>query len=125
MNESQIENRVKQDLESAAMHKDELQKIVITPHRENLQFFDKEDAECWVVASKDEYVITFDDAEGVYGLAFKNIFNILVYLGDEGSLAEAFDAYLSRNAEAAGSPRKSESSKKKSRRKKKPDPEPW
>lgn len=125
MNETQIDSKVKSDLEQAAVHKDELQKIVITPVREVLQFFDKEDTELWVVASKDEYVITFDEKENVYGLAFRNIFNALVYLGDEGSLADAFQAYLSRNEEAAGGKRKTGSSKKKSRRRKKPDPEPW
>jgi hypothetical protein len=125
MNESQIDSKVKNDLELAAVHKEELQKIVITPVREALQFFDKEDTELWVVASKDEYVITFDEKENVYGLAFRNIFKALVYLGDEGSIADAYKAYLSRNEEAGGSTRKSGPSKKKSRKKKKPDPEPW
>ena len=125
MNESQIGSRVKSDLESASVHKEELQKIVITPVREVVQFFDKDDAEHWVVASKDEYVITFDEKENVYGLAFRNIFKELVYLGGEGSLADAYQVYLSRNEEVAGGTRKSGSSKKRSRKKKKPDPEPW
>jgi hypothetical protein len=125
MNEAQIGSKVTSDLEHGAAHKEELQKIVITPVREVIQFFDKEDTELWVVASKDEYVITFDEKENIYGLAFRNIFNALVYLGDEGALGDAFQAYLSRNDEAAGGTRKTGSSKKKSRRKKKPDPEPW
>lgn len=125
MNESQIGSRVQRDLESAAVHKEELQKIVVAPVRDTFQFFDKEDTELWVVASKDEYVITFNETENVYGLAFRNIFKTLVYLGDEGSLSDAFQAYLSRNEETSGGKRKTGSPKKKSRRKKKPDPEPW
>ncbi len=125
MNESQVDSRVKKDLEQAAVFKEELQKMVVTPVREVFQFFDREDTELWVVGSKDEYVITFDEKENVYGLAFRNIFKVLVYLGDEGSLVDAYQAYLSRNEEAAGGNRKSGSSKKRSRRKKMPDPEPW
>jgi hypothetical protein len=125
MNESQVESSVKSDLEHTSVHAEEIGKIVVSPFREMFQFFDREDTELWVVASKDEYVITFDDKENVYGLAFRNIFKTLVYLGDEGSLSDAFQAYLSRNEEAAGSGRKSGSPKKKSRRKRKPDPEPW
>ncbi|HMA64243.1 MAG TPA: hypothetical protein VKO63_03550 [Chitinispirillaceae bacterium] len=126
MNESQVDSKVKSDLELVAVHKEELQNIVIAPVREVFQFFDREDTELWVVGSKDEYVITFDEKENIYGLAFRNIFKVFVYLGDEGSLADAYQAYLSRNEEAAGSSsRKSGASKKKSRRKKKPDPEPW
>ncbi|NLD95384.1 MAG: hypothetical protein GX639_22260 [Fibrobacter sp.] len=125
MNESQVDGKVKKDLEQATAFKEELQKMVITPVREVFQFFDREDTELWVVALKDEYIITFNEYDNVYGLAFRNIFKALVYLGDEGSLVDAYQSYVSRNEEAAGGNRKSGSSKKRLRRKKKPDPEPW
>jgi hypothetical protein len=125
MNESQVDSKVKSDLELTTVHGEEIRKIVVPPVRESFQFFDREDTDLWVVASKDEYVIAFDEKENVYGLAFRNIFKTLVYLGDDGSLQDAYQAYLSRNEEAAGNKRNSGSTKKRSRKKKKPDPEPW
>ncbi len=51
----------------------------------------------WIILKKEEFLITFNENSRFYGLAFKNIFNQLVYLGDYKSLSDAYYNLVNRN----------------------------
>ena len=51
----------------------------------------------WVIFKKEEYLITFDEKSSRYGLAFKNIFNHLVFLGNYKSLQDTYENLISRD----------------------------
>lgn len=51
----------------------------------------------WVILKKEEYLITFDEKQSRYGLAFKNIFNHLVFLGNYKSLQDTYENLISRD----------------------------
>jgi hypothetical protein len=100
MNVDQIKANVLRELGDATVHKNEIQKLIVEPSKVVFESMDGVDCELWIVGQKEEYYIVCDPGNGMYGLAFKNIVNQMVYLGSDGSLSDAYDTLISREESA-------------------------
>lgn len=100
MNVDQIKANVLSELDDATAHKNEIQKLIVEPSKAVFESMDGVDRELWTVGQKEEYCIVYDESNGMYGLAFKNIVNLMVYLGSDGSLSDAYDTLISREESA-------------------------
>jgi hypothetical protein len=96
MNVDKIKANVQSELNEATVHKNEIQKLIVEPSKAVFESMDGVDRELWTVGQKEEYSIVYDESSGMYGLAFKNIVNLMVYLGSDGSLSDAYDTLISR-----------------------------
>jgi hypothetical protein len=96
MNIDEIKANVQNELNEATVHKNEIQKLIVEPSKAVFESMDGVDRELWTIGQKEEYCIVYDESNGMYGLAFKNIVNLMVYLGSDGSLSDAYDTLISR-----------------------------
>jgi hypothetical protein len=107
MNADEVKARVEHDVQGLLEHKDEIEKLVVLPSTETFQSMDGDDRRFWIVGRGEEYYITFDESSGRYGLAFKNILGLLVYLGEDGGIADAYLTLTTREEENDNRGRKS------------------
>ncbi len=96
MNTDEVRNAVQEELNAIAENKADIQKTIIDPSKERFETMEGDSQDLWIVGKKDEFFLVMDENKNTFGLAFKNIVNEMVYLGDEGSLAEAYEALISR-----------------------------
>lgn len=96
MNIDEIKANVQSELNEATVHKNEIQKLLVEPSKAVFESMDGVDRDLWTVGQKEEYSIVYDESNGMYGLAFRNIVNLMVYLGTDGSLSDAYDTLISR-----------------------------
>jgi hypothetical protein len=114
MNIDQIKSTVQSESDAVSIHKSEIQKLLVEPSKAVFESMDGVDRELWTIGKKEEYCIVYDESNGRYGLAFRNIVNLMVYLGDDGSLADAYDTLISREeSEDSEKPRKKSDHRKK------------
>jgi hypothetical protein len=114
MNIDQIKSNVQSELDAATVHKSEIQKLLVEPSKAVFESMDGVDRELWTIGKKEEYCIVYDESNIRYGLAFRNIVNLMVYLGDDGSLSDAYDTLISREEPSdAEKPRKKSDHRKK------------
>lgn len=102
MNAEKIKAMVEHDVQTVPEHKDAVKKCIVGPLLETFEGMGSDEQQLWIVARKEEYCITFNEASGHYGLAFRNIMGSMVYLGDNGSLADAYDTLISREEDIDG-----------------------
>lgn len=100
MNVDEMKSNVQSELDTATVHKNEIQQLIVEPFKSVFESMDGVDRELWTVGQKEEYCIVYDESSGMYGLAFKNIVNLMVYLGSDGSLSDAYDTLISREESA-------------------------
>lgn len=100
MNVDEMKSNVQSELDAATVHKNEIQQLIVEPFKSVFESMDGVDRELWTVGQKEEYCIVYDESSGMYGLAFKNIVNLMVYLGSDGSLSDAYDTLISREESA-------------------------
>ena len=100
MSVDEIKSKVQSELDDATVHKNEIQQLIVEPSKAVFESMDGIDRELWIIGKKEEYCIVYDESNGRYGLAFRNIVNLMVYLGDDGSLSDAYDTLISREESA-------------------------
>jgi len=96
MNIDEVKNTVQKDLGQITEVKEDLRKILIEPSKEWFATMDGIEQQLWIIGKNDEYYIAFDENKKQFGLAFRNVVNEMVYLGNEGSLADAYETLISR-----------------------------
>lgn len=96
MNIDEVRKSVQEELKGITENKADIQKILIEPSTEYFETMEGNNQQLWVIGKKDEYFLVMNEKTKAYGLAFKNIVNELVYLGDEGSLDEVYEALINR-----------------------------
>ncbi len=96
MNENDIKIKIISELDGIIESKGEIQKLIVEPSLVTFEALDGGDRELWIVGRKEEYFIVFDEKTSNFGLAFKNIVNLMVFLGLEGSLFDAYQMLISR-----------------------------
>lgn len=96
MNADEVKKAIQEELQSIAENKADIQKTIIDPSKDHFEVMEGDSQELWIVGKKDEFFLVMDENKKSFGLAFKNIVNKMVYLGDEGSLADAYEALISR-----------------------------
>ena len=106
MNADEMKTKVEHDVRALQEYKDEIKKFMVDPSVETFEGMDIEALQLWIVGRKEEYCITFNELSGHYGLAFRNIMGSMVHLGDDGTLADAYDTLISREEERDEPPRK-------------------
>jgi hypothetical protein len=99
MSAEKIKAMVGHDVQTIQEHNDAVKKCVVDPSIETFEGMGIDEQRLWIVARKEEYCITYNEASGRYGLAFRNILGSMVYLGDDGSLSDAYETLISREQE--------------------------
>lgn len=96
MNENDIKIKIINDLDEITESKVEIQKLIVEPSLVKFEALEGGDCDLWIVGRKEEYFIVFDEKTGNFGLAFKNIVNLMVFLGLDGTLFDAYQMLISR-----------------------------
>lgn len=97
MENSEIRNSIKKDVSELQNHYKEAAPFFIDPKLIEFEDVGGNNLKLWAIFKKDEYFITFNPQNRHYGLAFRNILNILIYLGDYGSLTDSYENLISQN----------------------------
>lgn len=97
MNSSEIENLIQKDASVLQEQFYETAHLFLEPRLYQFEDFSGNLLNLWVILKKEEYLITFDEKSNRYGLAFKNIFNHLVFLGNYKSLPDTYEKLISRD----------------------------
>lgn len=112
MNIEEIRDRIAQDVAMVTEHKETLGTILVEPQQETFESMRGDEKPLWIIAKKEEYYITFDDMSTQYGIAFRNIIGTMVYLGNDGSIIDAYERLISREEESAPAPQEKPPAKK-------------
>jgi hypothetical protein len=97
MDSSDIKNLIQKDAAALQNQFKETEVLFLEPRLYQLEDFSGNLLNLWVILKKEEYLITFDEKNSRYGLAFKNIYNQLVFLGNYKSLSETYESLVSRD----------------------------
>lgn len=97
MDSSEIKNLIQKDATALQNKFKETEALFLEPRLYQLEDFSGDLLNLWVILKKEEYLITFDEKNSRYGLAFKNIFNELVFLGNYKSLSDTYESLINRN----------------------------
>jgi hypothetical protein len=100
MNADEVKVTIEHEVQVLTEHRDDIEKILVVPAAATFECLGEEDKRLWIVGMKEEYCITFDEASGRYGLAFRNIMGSMVYLGDDGGIADAYDMLITREEDS-------------------------
>jgi hypothetical protein len=76
----------------------DLKKFFIKPRQVKCETFNGNLITLWNIFEKDGYHIVFSDQRTIFGLAFNNIVNSLIYCGGNGTLRDAVLAFLEKDA---------------------------
>jgi hypothetical protein len=96
MNIDEIKSMVQNELELITENKEELRNKLTEPSKEYFTTMNGVEQQLWIIGKKDEYYLAFDENKNQFGLAFRNVVSEYVYLGNEGSLGDAYEALISR-----------------------------
>jgi hypothetical protein len=96
MDKEALECIVHKELEIAHLYKNELKESIVSFDQKECETMDGNSEQIWIVAKKNDYYIAYCERTKKFGLAFNNIVNQSVYLGDDGSLEDAYDNIISR-----------------------------
>ena len=77
----------------------ELHEFFVTPEKVMSTTLNGKSIQVWIVFVKDEYRIVYSEQKTLFGLAFNNIVNELIYLGGYKTLQDAIEALLSKDEE--------------------------
>jgi hypothetical protein len=97
MDSSEITKLIQKDVAVLQNRFKETTALFLEPRLCQFEDFSGNLLNLWAILKKEEYLITFDEKTGRYGLAFKNIFNDLVFLGDYKSLSDTYENLISRD----------------------------
>ncbi len=97
MDSSEIRNLIQKDAAVLQKQFDETAALFQEPRLCQFEDFSGNLLNLWIILKKEEYLITFDEKRNLYGLAFKNIFNHLVFLGNHKSLPDTYEYLISRD----------------------------
>ncbi len=75
-----------------------LKKFFIKPQKVQCETFNGNLITLWSIFEKDGYHIVYSDQRTIFGLAFNNIVNSLIYCGGNGTLRDAVIAFLEKDA---------------------------
>jgi len=106
MTAEEIKARVAIDIQDLTEYKAEILSLLSEPSAETFEGVNATSRSLWVVGKHDEYMITFNELSGLYGLAFRNIVDDLIHLGDDGSIADVYATLIAREEESADGPKK-------------------
>lgn len=107
MTNDEIKAKVASDVQELTEHKDSIASLLMDPSVETFEGVDAKPRPLWVVGKRDEFMITFNEFNSLYGLAFRNIIGDLIHLGDDGSLADVYENLISREEDDGDTPKKS------------------
>ncbi len=96
MQSNEIKALIKQQCSTLLKQHPETEELFIDPQQLTFEDMSGVDITLWAVIRKDEYYITFDVNTAQYGLGFKNIFNILIFLGEYKNPLDAYQDLISR-----------------------------
>jgi len=97
MDSSEIIKMIQKDAAALKNEFKETAALFLDPRHCQFEDFSGNLLNLWVILKKEEYLITFDEKNSRYGLAFKNIFNQPVFLGNYKSLSETYESLISRD----------------------------
>jgi len=100
MNAEEISTTIRQSVQVLATHKEAIESLLVEPQQETFESMRGDERPLWIIAKKEEYYITFDDISAQYGIAFRNIIGTMVYLGDDGTITDAYETLISREEES-------------------------
>jgi len=96
MNADELKAKTEKETDDAVEYRDDIKKLLVMPSKAIFECLDRDDCELWIVGTKDEYILTFDETSESYGLAFRNIMNSMVYLGSDGAIGDAYHTLVTR-----------------------------
>jgi hypothetical protein len=76
----------------------DLKNYFIKPSQVQCETFNGNLITLWSIFEKDGYHIVYSDQRTIFGLAFNNIVNTLIYCGANGTLKDAVIAFLEKDA---------------------------
>jgi hypothetical protein len=96
MEKEDIKKLTDGEMNAFSDNKKEVQDHLVEPFIEPFEDIDGNSSEKWVVFKKEEFLIVYDEQSNGFGLAFKNIFNQFIFLGNNGSFFDAYENLISR-----------------------------
>lgn len=96
MTDQEVRIKIEHEMQVLVEGKKEIEDHLVSPELETFEDFQGNNLNLWVVLRKDEYLIVFNEAVDKFGLAYRNVLNENMYLGNSGSLGEAYDDLVSR-----------------------------
>lgn len=98
MDEDDIGKLIQAEVEKLPSEFADLKKFFIKPRQVQCETFNGNLITLWNIFEKDGYHIVYSDQRTIFGLAFNNIVNSLIYCGGNGTLGNAVLAFLEKDA---------------------------
>lgn len=98
MNEDIVGELIRTEVEKLPLEFADLKKFFIKPQQVQCETFNGNLITLWNIFEKDGYHIVYSDQRTIFGLAFNNIVNSLIYCGGNGTLSNAVLAFLEKDA---------------------------
>ncbi|HEX2955715.1 MAG TPA: hypothetical protein VHO70_02720 [Chitinispirillaceae bacterium] len=97
MNDESVGKLVEMEIQKIPSEFADLKKFFIKPQKEHYETFGGNRISMWKVFEKDGYHIVYSDQRTIFGIAFNNIVNSLIYCGGNGTLNDAIVAFLEKD----------------------------
>lgn len=97
MNGETVEDFMKKEVQLLPEEFRELKQYFVKPEKVKCETLNGHSIDIWNVFQKDEYRIVYSDERNIFGIAFVNILQDLIYLGGRGTLKDAVTAYIQRD----------------------------
>ena len=92
-----VEDFIKKEVQLLPEEFRELRQYFVKPEKVSCETLNGRSIDLWNVFQKDEYRIVYSDQKNIFGIAFINIIQDLIYLGGNGTLSDALTAYIQRD----------------------------
>ncbi|HEX3019639.1 MAG TPA: hypothetical protein VHP36_05025 [Chitinispirillaceae bacterium] len=96
MDSNDIKNLINKDISALQKQNKETAHLFVEPLLCEFEDFCGNELNLWIILKKDEYMITFNQKNNRYGLAFTNIFNTQVFMGEYKSLSDTYDNLINQ-----------------------------
>ncbi|MFP4015260.1 MAG: hypothetical protein ACLFVQ_14320 [Chitinispirillaceae bacterium] len=87
---------IKNELEACGDLKEDIESSLVDPESGVYEDMNGRVVSLWLVIKKNEYAVVYDERKKSFGVAFRNIFGQMIYIGAEGSLPDAYQGMVNR-----------------------------
>lgn len=100
MKKDAVEELVEREMEACGDLKEEIVTLLIDPESGVYEDMNGRAVNLWLVLRRNEYAVVYDEEQRSFGVAFRNIFGQIIYIGARGSLLDAYKGMVNREKDA-------------------------